>query len=38
MPQTKKLHQKIENKLDNLQEIVNEILEVQNLDPQDPET
>jgi len=38
MSKSKKLQKQIENKLDKLQEIVDEILEVQNIDAQDPET
>ena len=38
MPKSKKLQRKIEKKLDQLQEIVDEINEVQNLDSNDSET
>ena len=38
MPKSKKLQRKIEKKLDQLQEIVDEINEVQNIDSNDPET
>jgi hypothetical protein len=38
MPKSKKLHQKIEKKLDQLQTLIDEINEVQNLNSDDPET
>ena len=38
MPKSKKLHQQIEKKLDQLQELLDNIQEVQNIDPNDSET
>ena len=38
MPQSKKLQNKIEKKLDQLQELIDQIHEVQNMDSTDPET
>lgn len=38
MPKSKKLQKQIEKKLDQLQEIIDEIQEAQNIDSTDPET
>jgi len=38
MPKSKKLHQKIESKLEILQKILNKINEAQVIDSDDPET
>ncbi len=38
MPKNKKLQKQIENKLEKLQELVDNISETQNIDPNDPET
>ena len=38
MPQSKKLQNKIEKKLDQLQELIDQIHEVQNIDSNDPDT
>ena len=38
MPKSKKLQKQIENKLDQLQELIGKINEVQNLDSNDPTT
>ena len=38
MPKSKKLQKQIETKLDQLHELLNNIQEVQNIDPHDPDT
>ncbi len=38
MPKNKKLQKQIENKLEKLQELVDNISETQNIDPNDPDT
>jgi len=38
MPKSKKLHQQIEKKLDQLQELLKKIAEAQVINPDEPET
>jgi hypothetical protein len=38
MPKSKKLQKQIENKLDKLQELIDEIIEAQSINSDDPDT